>query len=122
MVPEQASPYTVALEARLSHHRFGSGTRPGKCELSQSVEPGGAPSLSLARSTLVLYKCTLVPALCREGLFLVYCIRGHSEEEVRGTFWRGTTIAIDSRLRIGRAIAKTEEDVAFELMAQLKER
>ena len=44
------------------------------------------------------------------------------EEEARGSFWRGTTVAIGSRLRIGRAIAKTEEEVALELMAQLKER
>src|SRR5437764_6131767 len=48
--------------------------------------------------------------------------RGHDEEEDRGSFWRGTTIEIDSRLRIGRAIAKTEEEVALELMTQLKER
>lgn len=48
--------------------------------------------------------------------------RGHGEEEVRGSFWRGTTIAIDSRLRIGRAIAKTEEEVALALMTQFKER
>lgn len=48
--------------------------------------------------------------------------RGHCEEEARGTFWRGTTIAIDSRLRLGRAIAKTAEEVALELMAQLKAR
>ena len=75
MVPEHASPYTVALEARLSHDRFRSGTVPGQCELSESVEPGGASRLSLARSTVVQNKCTLVPALCREGLFLVYCIR-----------------------------------------------
>src|SRR5258708_36793741 len=34
MVPEHACPYTVALEARLSHDRFRSGTVPGKCELS----------------------------------------------------------------------------------------
>src|SRR5205807_452871 len=74
-VPEFTCPYTVALEARLSHDRSGSGTMPGKCELSQSVEPGGARRLSLARSTVVQNKCTLVPALCREGLFLVYCIR-----------------------------------------------
>jgi hypothetical protein len=52
-VPEIPCPYTVALEARLSHHRFGSGTEPGKCELSQSVEPGGEERLSLARSTVV---------------------------------------------------------------------
>src|SRR6266849_4099353 len=52
-VPEFTCPYTVALEARLSHDRSGSGTMPGKCELSQSVEPGGAGRLSLARSTVV---------------------------------------------------------------------
>src|SRR5438270_13710717 len=74
-VPEFTCPYTVALEARLSHDRSGSGTMPGKCELSQSVEPGGARRLSLARSTVVQNKGTLVPALCRVGLFLVYCIR-----------------------------------------------
>ena len=43
-------------------------------------------------------------------------------EEERGTFWRGITIESDSRLRVGRAIAKTEEEVAEALMAQLKER
>src|SRR5690348_14803515 len=72
-VPEFTCPYTVAGDSRLSHDRSGSGTMPGKCELSQSVEPGGACRLSLARSTVVSNKCTLVPALCREGLFLVYC-------------------------------------------------
>src|SRR5437868_15043053 len=77
MVPEHACPYTVALEARLSHDRSRSGTGPGKCELSESVEPCGAGRLSLARSTVILNKCTLVPALCREGLLLVYCIRSH---------------------------------------------
>lgn len=46
----------------------------------------------------------------------------HREEESRGNFWWVTTIEIESRLRIGRAIAKTEEEVAFELMAQLKAR
>jgi hypothetical protein len=71
MVPEHACPYTVALEARLSHDRFGSGTASGKRELSQSVEPGGATRLSPTSSTIVENKCTLVPALCREGLFLV---------------------------------------------------
>src|SRR6266516_1144089 len=48
--------------------------------------------------------------------------RGRGDEEARGTFWRGTTIEVESRLRIGRAIAKTEEEVALELMAQLKAR
>jgi len=53
MVPEHACPYTVALEARLSHHRSRSGTVPEKCKLSQSVEPCGGSRLSLARSTVV---------------------------------------------------------------------
>src|SRR6266545_34172 len=39
-----------------------------------------------------------------------------------GTFWRGITIESDSRLRVGRAMAKTEEEVAAALMAQLKSR
>lgn len=48
--------------------------------------------------------------------------KGRPEEEERGTFWRGTTIETDTRLRVGRAIAKTEEEVAEELMKQLKDR
>jgi hypothetical protein len=48
--------------------------------------------------------------------------RGRDEEEARGTFWRGTTIELESQLRIGRAIAKTEEEVALELMTQHKAR
>ncbi len=48
--------------------------------------------------------------------------RGHQEEAARGGFWRGTRIAIDSRLRIGCALAKPEEEVTLQLMAQLKER
>src|SRR5207245_6382337 len=47
---------------------------------------------------------------------------GYCEEEARGTFWRGTTIEVESRLCIGRAVAKREEDVALELMTQLKAR
>ncbi len=70
-VPEHTCPYTVALQARLSHDRSGSGTTSGKRELSESVEPGGEPSLSPTRSTVVENKCLLVPALCREGLLLV---------------------------------------------------
>ena len=46
--------------------------------------------------------------------------RGKLEEEGRGTFWRGTAIDMDTRLRVGRAIAKTEEEVAPQLMAQVK--
>jgi hypothetical protein len=48
--------------------------------------------------------------------------KGLPEEDARGTFWRGTAIETDTRLRVGRAIAKTEEEVAQHLMAQLKER
>jgi len=44
------------------------------------------------------------------------------EEDDRGTFWRGITIESDSRLRCGRAIAKTEEEVAASLIGQLKAR
>ena len=48
--------------------------------------------------------------------------RGRQEEDERGTFWRGITIESNSRLRCGRAIAKTEEQVADTLMAQLQAR
>jgi hypothetical protein len=48
--------------------------------------------------------------------------RGHAEEEDRGTFWRGTLIDSDTRLRVGRAIGKDEDEVAAKLFKQLKER
>jgi hypothetical protein len=48
--------------------------------------------------------------------------RGYAEADERGTFWRGITLDMDSRLRVGRAIGKTEEDVAHDLMAQLQDR
>jgi hypothetical protein len=44
------------------------------------------------------------------------------EEDARGAFWRGITIASNARLRVGRAIAKTEEEVVDTLMAQRKAR
>ncbi len=47
---------------------------------------------------------------------------GHPEEEDRGSFWRGTAIDMDTRLRVGRAIGKTEEEVAEQIMAQLRTR
>jgi len=47
---------------------------------------------------------------------------GHAEEEGRGTFWRGVTLDCDTRLRVGRAIAPTEEEVAQVLMQQLRAR
>ena len=45
---------------------------------------------------------------------------GKPEEEARGTFWRGSALDRDTRLRVGRAIAKTEEAVAPQLMQQSK--
>ncbi|MFQ3664279.1 MAG: hypothetical protein SNJ69_18045 [Chloroflexaceae bacterium] len=40
----------------------------------------------------------------------------------RGSFWRGIMLDSDTRLRVGCAIGKTEEEVAHDLMAQLKKR
>src|SRR5215204_29833 len=48
--------------------------------------------------------------------------KGVPEEDERGTFWRGTAIETETRLRVGRAIAKTEEEVAQKMMEQIKER
>jgi hypothetical protein len=42
------------------------------------------------------------------------------EEATRGTFWSGTVIDTKTRLRVGRAIEKTEEEVAQDLMQQVK--
>ena len=42
------------------------------------------------------------------------------EETTRGTFWSGTVIDTKTRLRVGRAIEKTEEEVAQNLMQQVK--
>lgn len=47
---------------------------------------------------------------------------GHAEEQERGTFWRGTLIDSDTRLRVGRAIGKDEDEVASEIFRQLKAR
>jgi len=47
---------------------------------------------------------------------------GHAEEPDRGTFWRGTTIDIDTRLRVARAIEKNEEEVALTMMSQIRDR
>src|SRR5512136_1249494 len=47
---------------------------------------------------------------------------GHLEEPDRGTFWRGTAIDIDTKLRVGRATGKNEEAVAMALMSQIKDR
>jgi hypothetical protein len=48
--------------------------------------------------------------------------RGRAEEEDKGTFWRGTLIDSDTRLRVGRAIGKDEDEVAAKIFQQLKER
>lgn len=47
---------------------------------------------------------------------------GRAEEQERGTFWRGTLIDSDTRLRVGRAIGKDEDEVASEIFRQLKAR
>ena len=46
----------------------------------------------------------------------------HPEEPDRGTFWRGTAIDVDTRLRVGRAIGKNEEEVAAVMMLQIRDR
>src|SRR3954453_21493789 len=47
---------------------------------------------------------------------------GHQETDDRVTFYLGITLDSDTRLCLGRAIGKTEEEVAGDLMAQLKDR
>lgn len=46
----------------------------------------------------------------------------HIEEPNQGTFWRGTAIDVDTRLRVGRAIGKNEEEVATVMMRQIRDR
>lgn len=48
--------------------------------------------------------------------------RGADPKPDTGEYWRITAIDIDSRLRVGRVIAPTEDEAAFLAMAQLKER
>src|SRR6266550_543910 len=45
---------------------------------------------------------------------------GKFEENARGSFWRGTGIDSETRLRVACAIGKTEEEIAPELMEQVK--
>jgi hypothetical protein len=45
---------------------------------------------------------------------------GSQKKKHAGRIARGTAIDMDSRLRVGRAIAKTEEEVAPQLMQQIK--
>ena len=44
------------------------------------------------------------------------------EEPDRGSFWRGTAIDIDTKLRVGRAVGKNEEKAAMAMMSQIKDR
>lgn len=46
----------------------------------------------------------------------------HIVEPNQCTFWRGTAIDIDTRLRVGRAIGKNEEEVATVMMKQIRDR
>jgi hypothetical protein len=46
----------------------------------------------------------------------------HPEEPDRGTFWRGTAIDVDTRLRVGRAIGKNEEEVAAVMLLLIRDR
>ena len=80
MVPEVPCPYTVALEARLSHDRFSSGTVPRKRELSESVEPGGASRLSLVHFTVSLEPVYSDSGPLSSGLVLslTYKVRGEN--------------------------------------------
>jgi hypothetical protein len=48
--------------------------------------------------------------------------RGADPKPDTGEYWRVTAIDIDSRLRVARAIAPTEDEAAFAAMAQLKVR
>jgi hypothetical protein len=45
---------------------------------------------------------------------------GRHEEEEKGTFWRVTALDVESRLRVGRAIAKIEAEAAHIVMEQIQ--
>jgi hypothetical protein len=47
---------------------------------------------------------------------------GHPEENDSESFWRGIALKIDTRLRVGRAIGKDEEEVATAIMSQIRDR
>lgn len=46
--------------------------------------------------------------------------RGRLEEAERGEFWSGVAVDMESKLRVGRAITKTEEEAAPILMEKIK--
>jgi hypothetical protein len=48
--------------------------------------------------------------------------KGADPKPDTGEFWRITAIDIDSRLRVGRVIAPTEDEAAYQAMDQLKAR
>jgi hypothetical protein len=45
---------------------------------------------------------------------------GHTETENTGTFWISKAIEIDTRLRVGSAVDKTEEKAAEKLLSKIK--
>jgi uncharacterized repeat protein (TIGR01451 family) len=49
-------------------------------------------------------------------------IKGGVESDEQGEFWRCILIEVDTRLRVGRGIGKTETDASIELLQQLKRR
>src|SRR5256886_262352 len=55
----------------------------------------------------------------RSSLAAIHRIKG-IKEDAKGTFWSGKAIDMESRLRIGCAIGKSEEEIAPELMEQVK--
>lgn len=49
--------------------------------------------------------------------------KSHRPEELdRGSFWRGTALDIDTKLRVARATGKNEEVVAAAIMLQIRDR
>jgi len=44
---------------------------------------------------------------------------GRPEEPDKDSFWHGTTIDVNTRLRVGRAIGMNEEEVALVMMSQI---
>jgi hypothetical protein len=55
-----------------------------------------------------------------ELMYIIKVKKGRIEEDARGIFWSGKAIDMESRLRVGHAIGKTEEEIAPELMEQVK--
>src|SRR5216683_5257017 len=84
-------------------------SRPA-CRSGRSLAPGSSSAQACPTRRLV--------DLCRPQ----EPKRGADPAPETGEYWRVTAIDIDSRLRVGRVIAPTEDEGAFEMMNQLKER